>query len=106
MKFVEKLAIESPHHPYLCRSCVTAANSDEIYLETFQYLRSLRKKCPYSEFFWTVFYRIHIEYGKIPSISPNSVRLRENADQKNSEYGHLLRSGYHSKKVKMEKGKY
>ena len=26
-------------------------------------------------------------------ISPYSVRMRENADQKNSEYGHFLRSG-------------
>ena len=36
---------------------------------------SLRKKCPYFEFFW-----------------PYSVRMRENKDQKNSEYGHFLHS--------------
>ena len=29
------------------------------------------------------------------SISPYSVRMRENADQKNSEYEHLLRSVIH-----------
>ena len=35
--------------------------------------------------------RIQSECGKIP-ISPYSVRMRENADQNNSEYGHFLRS--------------
>ena len=38
---------------------------------------TLRKKCPYSEWFWT----------------PYSVRMRENADQNNPEYGHFSRSG-------------
>ena len=28
---------------------------------------TLRKKCPYSEFFWSVFSRIRIEYGEIRS---------------------------------------
>ena len=42
----------------------------------------LRKKCPYSELFWSVFSRIRIEYGEIRSISPYSVRMRENTDQK------------------------
>ena len=55
---------------------------------------SLRKKCPYSEFFWSVFSRIQTEYGEIRSISPYSVRVRENTDQKNSEYGHFSRSAY------------
>ena len=44
---------------------------------------TLREKCPYSEFFWTVFSRIWTEYGGI---------RRENSDQKNSEYGHFLRN--------------
>ena len=52
----------------------------------------LREKCPYWEFFWSVFSRIQTEYGKILSISPNSVRMRENTDQKNSEYGHFSSS--------------
>ena len=39
---------------------------------------TLRKKCPYSELFW--------------SASPYSVRMQENADQNNSEYGHFSRS--------------
>ena len=36
---------------------------------------TIRKKCPYSEIFWSVF-------------SPNA----ENTDQNNSEYGHFARS--------------
>ena len=43
---------------------------------------TLREMCPYSEFFWPVFSRIRTEYGEIRSISPHSVRLRENTDQK------------------------
>ena len=46
---------------------------------------SLRKKCLYSELFWSVFSRIRTEYGEI-------LRMRENTDQNNSEYGHFLRS--------------
>ena len=34
---------------------------------------SLRKNCPYSEFFWSLFSRIWTEYVKIRSISPYSV---------------------------------
>ena len=33
-------------------------------------------------FFWSVFFRIRTEYGEIRSISPYSVRMRENTDQK------------------------
>ena len=55
---------------------------------------SLRKKCPYSEFFWSVFFWIGTEYGKVRSISSYSVRMRENTDQKNSEYKHFSRSGF------------
>ena len=32
--------------------------------------------------FWSVFFRIRSEYGEIRSISPYSLRLRENTDQK------------------------
>ena len=45
---------------------------------------TLRKKCSYSEFFWSVFFPIWTEYLRI---SPYSVRMREDTDQKNSEYG-------------------
>ena len=50
---------------------------------------TLREKCPYSQFFWSVFSRVWTAYGEIRSISPYSVRMRENTDQKNSEYGHF-----------------
>ena len=42
--------------------------------------QTLREKCPYSELFWSVFSRIWTEYGDIQSISPHSVRMRENTD--------------------------
>ena len=50
----------------------------------------LREKCPRSELFWSVFSRIRAECGEIRSISPYSVRKRENADQNNSEGGHFF----------------
>ena len=46
-------------------------------------------KCPYSKV--SVFSHIRTEYGEILSISPYSVRMRINTDQKNSEYGHISR---------------
>ena len=51
---------------------------------------SLCEKCPISELFWFVFPRIWTEYGEILRISSYSVRMRENADQNDSEY--FLRS--------------
>ena len=44
---------------------------------------TLRKKRPYSEIFWCF---------PAFSISPYSLRMQENADQNNSEYGHFSRS--------------
>ena len=58
----------------------------------FVFRLSLRKMCPYSEFFWSVFLRIRTVYGEILRISPYSVRMRENTEQKNSKYGHFSRS--------------
>ena len=52
-------------------------------------------KCPYSELFCATFPRIRTEYGEILRISPYSVRMRENADQNNFEYGHFLRTVPH-----------
>ena len=66
----------------------------------------LSEKCPHSEFFWSVFSRIRAEYGEILRISPGSVQMRENADQKNSEYRllsrsvHCLRDVFFNKRVK------
>ena len=50
----------------------------------------MHKKCPYSEFFWSLFSRIRTEYENLQSISLYSVRMQENADQKSSEYRHFL----------------
>ena len=44
----------------------------------------MHEKCPSSELFWSVFFRIWY--------FPNSVRMRENTDQNNSECEHFLRS--------------
>ena len=52
-------------------------------------IRSLREKCPYSELFWSAFSRIWTEYGEILCISLCLVRILENANQNNSEYGHF-----------------
>ena len=46
---------------------------------------TLREKCLYLEFFWSVFYRIQ-------TVSLYSFRMRENTDEKNSEYGHFVHS--------------
>ena len=50
----------------------------------------MREKCPYSELFRSVFFRIRTEYGEILRISPYSVEMRENANQNNSKFGHYL----------------
>ena len=50
----------------------------------------MREKFPYSELFWSAFFRIRIENGEILRISPYLVRMRENTDQNNFEYGHFL----------------
>ena len=49
----------------------------------FRVTKSLHKNYPYSELFWSAFSRIWTEYA---------VRMRENADQNNSDYGIFLRS--------------
>ena len=56
------------------------------------YFQSLLKKCRFLELFWFVFSRIRTEYGEIRSITPYSIRIRENTYQNNSEYGYFLRS--------------
>ena len=52
----------------------------------------MRENCPYSKSFWSLFSLILTEYREILRISSYSVRMRENTDQNNSEYGHFLRS--------------
>ena len=43
----------------------------------------MRKKCPHSEFFWSLFSRMRTEYGDLLGKSPYSARMRENMDEKN-----------------------
>ena len=44
----------------------------------FHYMKSVQIRI----FFWSVFFHIRTEYGEMRSISPYSVRMRENTDQK------------------------
>ena len=69
-------------------------------------MRALREKCLYLEFYLSAFSSIPSEYKEILRISPYSVQMQENTDQKNSEYGHFLRSAgnsYSGKLVKLAK---
>ena len=66
--------------------------------------QALHEKCPYLEFSWSVFSWIWTEYGEILCISPYSVQMPENMDQKNSEYGHFLRSEAAPEKFKKVSG--
>ena len=54
--------------------------------------KEMRKKCPYLNFFWSVFSRTRTENGYLRSKTPYSIRMRENTDQKNSKYGHFSRN--------------
>ena len=53
---------------------------------------SLHEKCLCSEFFWSLFSGFWIEYGKMLPTYPYSIQMRENTDQKNSDYGHFSRN--------------
>ena len=53
---------------------------------------TLRKNCPNTEFFWSAFSRIWIEYGDLRSKSPYLIQIRENTEQKNSVFGHFSNS--------------
>ena len=58
------------------------------FLKTLHYVKSVS--------IWSIsgsyFSRIWTEYGEVRDISPHSVQMRENKDQKNSDYGHFSRS--------------
>ena len=60
-----------------------------ILLITLNNAVMLLEQYPYSKFFWSVFSRIWTEYGEIRT--PYSLRIRENAEQKDSECGHFSR---------------
>ena len=59
---------------------------------TLRWWKKRPEKCLYSEFFWSVFSRFWTDYIGLWS-AENAVQMRENMEQKNSEYGHILRSG-------------
>ena len=69
-------------------------------------LKSLRScHCLKSVRIWSFpgpyfFSRIRTEYREIQSIFPYSVRMRENTDQKISEYGHFSRSVWHVEQLR------
>ena len=44
------------------------------------------------EFFWSVNFQIQTGHRDLQSRSPYFVQMRENMDQKNSEYGYFSRS--------------
>ena len=69
-------------------------NATKLHLLTNTFKDALREKCQYSELFWSAFSRIRTEYEDILRIFSYLVRMRENTDQNNLEYGHFLRSGY------------
>ena len=54
------------------------------------------EKYSYSELFSSPFSHIRTGYGEIRGICPYSVRMREIADQNNSEYRHFLRINSHT----------
>ena len=80
------------------RSCKKYLTVNDKFKEfvTKKHKTTLRKKRPYSELFSSIFFRIRTEYWEILPISPYSVRIQENTDQNNSEYGHFLRSAIRS----------
>ena len=49
------------------------------------------------ELFLSTFSHMRTEYGEILCISSYAVRMRENADENNSEYEHFSRSVNHSR---------
>ena len=53
----------------------------------FNQKHKLGEKCPYFEFFWSVFSLIRTDYGDLQIKSPYSVQMREKIDQRNSQYG-------------------
>ena len=55
---------------------------------------TLREKYSNTEFFWSVFSRISTYFPVFDLLgkSPYSVKIRENADQKKSVFGHFWRS--------------
>ena len=94
--FVRKLI--SHHHLIRASILETFSQNNKCLWLLFRKWRVfiLCKKCPYSEFCWSVFSHIRTKYGEILSIylDLHSARMRENTNQKNSKYRHFSRSKY------------
>ena len=52
-------------------------NFSQVFFFSRIFRLALHEKCPYSEFFWSVFFRIRIEYGEIQSTSAEKYGLEE-----------------------------
>ena len=71
--------------------CMDAREGEWCLIISEEHLHGVKKRL-YSEFFWLVISHNWNEYRDLPRKSPYSVRMRENANQKNSNYRHFLRS--------------
>ena len=92
LKF-EGLSLVQLHHSrtvvYLC----TLNSVNLVYLVYYGLkVQALHESVCTQSFFMSVFSCIRTEYREIRSISPYLVQMRENTDQKNSEYGYFSRS--------------
>ena len=57
---------------------------------SFSFKGTIAEKCQYSELFRTAFSRNWTKYGEIRYSGPHfPVRMQENADQNNAEWGHF-----------------
>ena len=84
--------------PFLNTLSQLATLSKEIHYEHFFFLKfsqcklAFQENCLYLQFFCSVFPGIRNEYGDIRSIFSYSFQMRQNTDQRKSEYGHFSRS--------------
>ena len=62
-------------------SCLNQAAFFSIY-KVLRYSNHCVKSVKIRRFFWSVFSHTRTEYGEIRSISPHSIRIRENTQQK------------------------
>ena len=83
------------------------------YVDSSSLRNTLRKKCPYSEFFWSVFSFIRTEYGDLLRKYPCSIRMQEIRTRKTAKtdisHGvtaalkHLKVNKLNSRKINLER---
>ena len=77
-------------------SAYTLLDTFTALISSFVYNQyALRKKCPYSELFWSAFFPHFPPFDlntELSVFSPNAGKCGKGTDQNNSEYGHFLRS--------------